>query len=243
MRTVFYITRLFYLFMKIPSYELTAFNPNLIERETARVEIFSDAVFAIVITLLILDIHVPEDYTVDPVMSLIETGPKFMAYVLSFLTIGVYWISHHNMFNFIKKTNRYMMWYNLVFLMCVTLIPFPTKLISEFSTEPVSGVAYGLIIILINCTMYAFWAYVSRNHRLVSKELPEEVIEYIRWQILLGIILCIFGITASFIVPAYSILIYGAIILRLVIPNNIKKMVAKVHHYQGLFEGKISRFF
>ena len=103
------------------------------QRELDRLIYFSDAVFAIVMTLLVLEIRVPE---VPPSLAAAEVptkvlalGPKFFSYVLSFLVIGIYWIAHHQTFRYVQSYDRRLLWLNLIFLLSISFIPFPTGLL------------------------------------------------------------------------------------------------------------------
>lgn len=213
----------------------SAYNFNLIERETARVEIFSDAVFAIVITLLVLDIRTPSDYMHDPYGSIFRLWPSVASYMLSFLTIGMYWMAHHNIFNFIKKTNRTMMWLNLVFLMSISLLPFPAHLIGIYDGIPLSPILYGSILIFINTSLFIFWTYVARMHKLVSSTLPSEVVEWIQYRTLVSIVLCSFGVVVSLYYPHIAYFIYTFTIVRFIIPGKIEKILGRMKRLKTSF--------
>lgn len=110
-----------------------------------RLEAFSDGVFAIVITLLVLELRVPQAHSgAELVQGLWDLWPKFVSFVVSFLYVTIYWINHHQLFHMLKKTNRGLFWLNSLFLMCLTFIPFPTALIGSYPNEPASAVFYGL---------------------------------------------------------------------------------------------------
>ncbi len=114
---------------------------------TSRIEAFSDGVFAIVVTLLVLELrvpHIPENFTSkDVVTELLHLGPKFISFALSFLVIAIFWVNHHQMFHSIEKTDRAFLWYNNLLLFCLSFIPFPTAFLGEYPTEMVSVMLYG----------------------------------------------------------------------------------------------------
>src|SRR5688572_1573782 len=102
--------------------------------ETTRLEAFSDGVFAIAITLLIIEVHLPEGH--DSLASrVLETWPAYVAYVISFVTIGIMWANHHGIFQLIARTSHGLVVANLLLLMCVAFIPFPTKVLGEHLTS------------------------------------------------------------------------------------------------------------
>src|SRR5215469_4861142 len=94
----------------------------------SRLEAFSDGVFAIVITLLILDIHAPSTASLS-VHDLRPLLPHIATFVLSFIIVGVYWVAHHHMLHFIRQVDRNLLWLNLLLLLCVVFIPFPASLL------------------------------------------------------------------------------------------------------------------
>jgi uncharacterized membrane protein len=128
-----------------------------------RVEAFSDGVFAIVITLLILDIRVPEvDYS-QLLASLVAVLPRIFAYVISFGVIGVYWLAHHQSLQLIGKLNGFLIWLNLVYLLAVSFMPFPTALLGRYPMQ-----IYGLNLIVANTTGVMLTLYLRAHPELGS---------------------------------------------------------------------------
>ena len=133
-----------------------------------RVEAFSDGVFAIVITLLILDIRVPDvDYS-QLFASLVAVLPRMFAYVISFGVIGVYWLAHHQSLQLIGKLNGFLLWLNLVYLLAVSFMPFPTALLGRYPMQPIPIVIYGLNLILANTTGIMLTLYLRAHPELGS---------------------------------------------------------------------------
>lgn len=133
-----------------------------------RLEAFSDGVFAIVITLLILDIHLPS----DEVLTLAALAPivsHVFAFALSFVVVGVYWVSHHNMMHFMKAVDRQMLWLNLALLLAVVFIPFPAALLGQHPTEPLAVILYGMTLMLVNMTGTIFWLYATGRPHLRAR--------------------------------------------------------------------------
>lgn len=133
-----------------------------------RVEAFSDGVFAIVITLLILDIRVPEvDYSqLSP--ALVAVLPRMFAYVISFGVIGVYWLAHHQSLQLVGKLNGFLIWLNLAYLLAVSFMPFPTALLGRYPMQPIPIVIYGLNLILANTTGLMLTLYLRAHPELGS---------------------------------------------------------------------------
>ncbi len=178
--------------------------PNLIaerdaadEREsTSRLEAFSDGVFAIAITLLVLDIHVPDFKALtDNHQSLLsylgEQWPVYLAYLTSFMIIGIIWINHHIVFKYIKRSNRTLLNINLLLLLATSFIPFPTELLGEaikagYDMNTAAAVYSGTLLVM-GAAFAWLWAYASRGHRLIDKAVPEAMLKSRERANLLGV--------------------------------------------------------
>lgn len=128
-----------------------------------RLEAFSDGVYAIVITLLILDIRIPE---VDPAVlgpALVQLIPQLLTYVLSFFIVGLYWHAHHHVSVQVKQVNSPFIWLNLVWLLFVSVLPFPTALLGRYALQPIPLTIYGFNLILVNLTGFVI-TYYLRHH-------------------------------------------------------------------------------
>jgi uncharacterized membrane protein len=144
-------------------------------RETARVEAFSDGVFAIAITLLVLELHIPHG-TGGLWHRLVHEWPQFAGYVVSFFIIGIMWVNHHSMFRQIVRADRPLLFYNLLLLLWTALLPFPTALISRYLGHGGSDAAVAEAVYSANLTMAAIafsliWAHAVRGGRLISQPL------------------------------------------------------------------------
>ena len=111
-----------------------------------RIEAFSDGVFAIAITLLVLEIHVPQASNTAVVHltgALLALWPQLLSYALSFVIVGVYWVGHHLMMHSLRRVDRMLLWLNLLFLLFLTLIPVSANLLGQFRAVPIAVAAYG----------------------------------------------------------------------------------------------------
>lgn len=130
--------------------------------DTDRMVFFSDAVFAIAMTLLVIDLAVPEDRHGTAGEVLLDLWPNFLAYALSFTIIAINWMSHYRRFRVIKKHDSRLMLINLALLFFVALLPFPTSLLSSYSGEAPAVVAYAFIVGLLGVLQWASWEYSYR---------------------------------------------------------------------------------
>ena len=139
---------------------------------TNRLEAFSDGVLAIAITLLVLDIHVPPSAFDNLWRGIIDQWPSYLAYATSFITIGSLWLAHHAMFRRLQSANQRVMQVNLLLLMAVVFLPFPTRLLAEAihneDAERAAVIFYGLSLLVIQILLSALWAIVARDRSLLQ---------------------------------------------------------------------------
>ena len=147
--------------------------------ETVRVEAFSDGVFAIAITLLILEIKVPHVDAADALRSALpHLWPSFLAFVASFMTIGVMWLNHHRLFNLIERCDDGLIAFNLLLLLGITWLPFPTALLAQHLRAPdvrIAGITYATSFFVIAIIFNVMWRYAVRT-KLVVEDLNVELI-------------------------------------------------------------------
>src|SRR5712691_3628950 len=131
--------------------------------ESRRVEAFSDGVFAIAIALLVLDLRLPPANGHTLTFLLLHDWPQYFAYVVSFLTIGIMWMNHHTILAHVMRVDRALLVLNLLLLMGVVAVPFPTALVADNLIHrggTTAAVTYGLVMIAISCGFAAVWLYV-----------------------------------------------------------------------------------
>ena len=138
--------------------------------ETARLEAFSDGVFAIAITLLVLELSVPEDQFDDLLAGILDQWPSYLAYLTSFLTIGGVWLVHHGIVRRMRYADHWFVRVNLILLLAVSFLPFPTKLVAEAiastSAERVAVLFYGATLFVISAIIAAMGRYVAAREAL-----------------------------------------------------------------------------
>ena len=168
-----------------------------------RIKAFSDGVFAIALTLLILQVKVPSPSQIgsetDLRNFLLQQWPAYLSYALSVVIIGHFWAAHHGLFHYIRRVNRMLLWLNILFLLCVTFIPFPAALMSQFSNYRTSVVIYGATLAVAGLLFDLMRSYATHGHRLVDKDLHPQVIRTARRRNLTGPLIYLVGITVSFI--------------------------------------------
>jgi uncharacterized membrane protein len=202
------------------------------ESDTGRIEAFSDGVFAIAITLLIIEIGVPHLEGEPPGTTLPEAllrlWPSFLAYVISFLQIGVIWANHHNRFRFIERSDHGLLFVNILFLMCVAFIPFPTALLAEYldgtaAERETAGVIYAGTLAVTAVFFTLLWLYVAVNRRLVNRNLDPYLLRTMTRRYLLGMVAYLLVFLLAFVNVAASLALIVALALLFVLPEPIDR--------------------
>ena len=146
------------------------------EPGTTRFETFSDGVFAIAATLLVLEFSVSGD---DLGHALLHIWPQYLAYVTSFLTIGIIWMNHHHTVSLIARTDRTMLFINNLLLLTVAFLPFPTKLVGDNlrgGDEQAAALAYAATLVAMAILHQVWWQYARRDRRLIADETPDSAL-------------------------------------------------------------------
>jgi TMEM175 potassium channel family protein len=148
----------------------------MVERlhDPARVLALSDGVFAIIITLLVLEIHVPEltqGHSLNEALA--ELRPSLVAFVISFILAGMYWVGHRDLFTLIRRTDRGLVWLNIVYLLPLSLMPFAAGMLGHYDQEPVALRIYGLVLVAIALMRAVMWLYATNRPHLLWQRLDD----------------------------------------------------------------------
>lgn len=150
------------------------------DRELDRIVFFSDAVFAIAITLLVLSIEVPqipENLVAEELLDqLFDLGRNMLSYVISFLVIFSFWTVHHSIFSSIRGYDRGLLWLNGLFLMAVAFLPFPSALLGEYGDQQLVVAIYAGSMAVTRLLLSAVWWYASIGRRLIASDLDPGLI-------------------------------------------------------------------
>lgn len=133
-----------------------------------RIPAFVDGTFAIIITILVLEIGVPSNLSEQSLrQALDEIGPTLIAWVISFFLVGMYWVWHRDLFVNIRHVNRDVIWLNIVFLLPVCLVPFAATVLGDYHDEPLALHLYGAVLIAVSLVRLALYGYISRRPALL----------------------------------------------------------------------------
>ncbi|MEO9220986.1 MAG: TMEM175 family protein [Mycobacteriaceae bacterium] len=189
--------------------------PRTAGPSTARVEAFSDGVFAIAITLLVLEIRVPEGNEGQLWRELLDIWPSYAAYAISFLTIGVMWLHHHHLMMFLATVSRGLLYRNLALLAVVGFLPFPTALLARFATghsgadQRAAVAAYGLTMITLSIAFTLLWDGVQRSHQLRTADADPAAIRTSRNRSIMAILWYGVATAIAVLTPLVSLAVFA----------------------------------
>jgi len=194
---------------------------------TSRIAALADGVFAVAMTLLVLEFHVPtlpSDASAGQLdAALAKLWPQVLSYVAGFLVIGTLWIGHHYQFHYIRRVDRPLLWLNLGFLLAVAFLPFCVALLGAFGTLPTPCVLYGSTLLVAGFCLLGHWSYATRRRRLVDTSLDEAVVRALGSRIVGGLIVYGAGLLLAFVSPRASLVTYLAMPLLYLIPGRIDR--------------------
>lgn len=187
------------------------------EKETGRLEAFSDGIFAVAITLLVLEIKIPLPNTTGLAGLVLKQWPSFLAYVISFLTILIMWINHHALFRLIHRTNHLFMVLNGLLLMLITFVNYPTAVLAEYLQGPdpadqrFAALLYSGTFILIAILYNMLWRFASFKHRLLSKKADPALVATITRQYRFGPLFYLAAFVLAFVSVPASVTVNAAL--------------------------------
>lgn len=167
---------------------------------TQRIETLTDGMFAIIMTILVLNLSLPvvtESGSDDLSERLIEMLPDIWAYALSFAVLAVVWMLHHYQFSFIRDTDSLLLWLNIIFLMFASLMPFSTMLLRE-PDQAVALRVYDTNIFLVLLALYALWWYATRGCRLVDTTIEKRAVRLMKVTLITGMVFFAVGVALTF---------------------------------------------
>ena len=189
--------------------------------EKNRLEAFSDGVFAIIITLLVLEIKIPQlgEHATSAGLwqALKDIFPVLFSWVISFLIVGTLWLQHHNVLSMARKADYAMVWLNTVFLLFTSLIPFPLHLMGEYPQVPLAVASLGIVLLCVSLLIVALYHYVVMNY-LSEAYHQAEVMKNVRLAYFVGPLFYLIAIGLAWVNTAITFAIYAAVPLLFILP-------------------------
>ena len=157
--------------------------------DVGRIEALSDGIFAFAATVLVLDFRSPEPGDIhseaELLSALIASSHRLMPWLLSLLTLGIFWVAQQTQLSHLARSNRDLTWLHLTFLAIITVLPFTTRLLADFFTYRVAFVIYWLNIFLLGVAVYVTWAYAERA-KLIRDDTPKELLGAFRRRVIVA---------------------------------------------------------
>jgi uncharacterized membrane protein len=192
---------------------------------TSRLETFADGVFAIAATLLILNVDAQvSGGSAGLSHALLHIWPSYIAYAISFLTIGIIWVNHHTVMNQIDRANRVFLLITVAFLMAVAFIPFPTRLIAEHIRDEgvrAAALAYGITLTFTAVLFSALWLYASVGGRLLRNDANPRTVSGITRSYLPGPWIYLAATLIALLSPVASVILFGAIAVFYIVESSL----------------------
>jgi uncharacterized membrane protein len=192
---------------------------------TSRLETFSDGVFAIAATLLILNVDSQISGDVhDLGARLLDIWPSYVAYAVSFVTIGIMWVNHHTLMGQIDRADRRFLMATIGLLMCIAFVPFPTRVVAEHVQHEgaeAAALLYGFTLVATAIMFNVTWFYASHGRRLLRQDADPAIVSGITRTYLPGPWIYLFATLIAFVSPTASVVLFLAIALLYVLESSI----------------------
>jgi uncharacterized membrane protein len=196
---------------------------------TSRIEAFSDGVFAIIITLLVLEIHVPQvqgkDISAALAHSLLMMTPKFLSYILSFVLVCIWWVAHHHLFHVLKRSDRGLLWLNSLFLLWLAFLPFPTALMGDFPGERIAVMGYGAVSTMAGVSFTLMRYYAFYVAKLVDENIDRQLLNSAMLKSILNPVLHCIAVLLALVDTRLSITLYVILPMMFFIPSKLERYV------------------
>jgi uncharacterized membrane protein len=188
----------------------------------SRLEAFSDGVFAIAVTILVLLFDVPKGGSLSHY--LLHQWPSYLAYAISFLTIGIMWVNHHDVMTQIGHTDRTFLFLTIGLLICIAFVPYPTAIVAEFirgGDREAAALFYGITLTTTAVFFNALWRYAAWNNRLIAHDADLSVVTGITRSFRPGVPMYAGSTLVALVSPVASVALFAAIALFYVASNTL----------------------
>src|SRR6059036_3505950 len=194
-----------------------------------RLETLIDGVFAIAMTILVLELRAPA--TPNPgglAGGLVGLWSRFATFFISFIVLGVYWFANHQVFHFVLRVNRTLVWLNILFLMGIALIPFAASLMGTYPQDPIALSLYGAVLGLLAGLGYVIWWYLTGDRGLIEPGLDSELVREVRLWLAIGPVITPVAIAVSFVNTTVALLIYLALPVVFIFFNPVSRYLVRL---------------
>ena len=191
-----------------------------------RIEALSDGIFAIVMTLLILEFHVPNlplnAPNVDVAPALLTLWPKFLSYIVTFVSLGFFWVGHHIMYHAIRRADRTLLWLNIFYFMFVSLLPFSTSVLNAFPEAFVAPLFFGANLAIIGWILFFQWSYANSQPDMLADFVSAEYRTTVRSRMLIFPVATTLTVFICFWSVGISLAIYLVLLPLYMLPGKLE---------------------
>ncbi len=163
-------------------------------------------------TILVLELRAPDPLGPGGLaQGLFDLRSRFATFVISFIVLGVYWFAHHQVFHFVLRVNRTLVWLNILFLMGIALVPFAASVMGAHTEDPIALSLYGAVLGLLAALGYLIWWYLTGDRGLIEPGLDLELVHKVRVWLAIGPLITPLAIAVSFVSTTFALVIYLAL--------------------------------
>jgi len=194
-----------------------------------RLETLADGIFAIAMTILVLDLRIPGTAgSADLGTQLRDLVPRFGTFVISFIVLGVYWFAHHQIFYFIARVNRTIVWLNILYFLGAALVPFVASILGAYWQDPIALTLYGGALGLMAALGLVIWWYITGDRGLIDEALDPKLVRKVRGWIAIGPLISLGAIGLAFVSPLASLLIYVSLPVLFILLNPVDSYLQRL---------------
>jgi len=200
----------------------------------SRVEALADGIFAVAMTLLVLDIKSPEQRSFasngEIISYLVQLEHSFAMYAISFVVLGIFWIGHHVLFHFVRHMDRRLLWINLGFLLLITLVPFSTDLLGDHGHLSLPALVYGINLLALGALLVLHLRYLARHPHLATDELTPAAVKHMYREARVYGLVPLLSIAVSFYSPRLGMYLYLLLAIPVLGPSRMDRLAQPPAH-------------
>jgi uncharacterized membrane protein len=193
-----------------------------------RIEALTDGIFAVAMTLLVLDIKPPVHLRFETSEALIDhlsvLEHSFVMYAISFVVLAMFWMNHHLQFHFVRHVDRPLLWINMLFLLLAVVVPFSTNLVGDHEHLQLPVVLYAVNLLVLTLLLFLQLRHLAASPQLIGPELTCEAVAHLRWQLLLFGVVPVVSIAVSFYSPRLGMYFYTLLAVPAFLPGRIDRL-------------------
>lgn len=207
----------------------TESKPNVHGLPRNRLETLVDGVFAIAMTILVLELRAPDAFLPGGLaQGLFDLRSRFATFFISFIVLGVYWFAHHQVFHFVSRVNRTLVWLNILFLMGIALVPFAASVLGADPLDPIALSLYGAVLGLLAALGYLIWWYMTGDRGLIEPGLDPALVHKVRVWLAIGPVITPIAIAVAFVNATFALLIYLALPIIFIFFNPVNRYLERL---------------